>query len=305
VEPLITRLRLNGAGENAYSTQPDLWSRPLARALILFLIAASVAAQTPLGNLIDVGGYRVHLYCTGTGTPTVMIVGGFSFDWALVQPEVARFTRVCTYDPSGNAWSDPGPEPTCLGRVDEIHRLLSNAKIDGPYVLAGFSTGALFARLYARSWSKDVAAMVLIDHAFIPAPVAPQSVLSGPDSPPALISATPIEIGVEDEPGFDKLPAGIRDLHRWAVSRNPARHDANMAEACIAELGNSTLGNLPLVVVSSANNAPGYAKLQTSLLALSHNSSQLIAGESFHSIEVSQPEVVIRAIRVAVQESRK
>lgn len=274
-------------------------------ATLLFLIASSGTAQTPLGTLIDVGGYRIHLYCTGAGAPTVMIVGGFSFDWALVQPEVAKITRVCTYDPSGNAWSDPGPEPTCLGRVEEIHRLLSNAKIDGPYVLAGFSTGALFARLYARSWSKDVAAMILIDHAFIPAPVAPRSVWSGPDSPPALISATPIEIGVEDEPGFDRLPASIRDLHRWAMSRNPARPDVEIAEACIAALGNSTLGNLPLVVVSTANDSRGYPELQARLLALSHNSRQLIAGESFHSIEISQPEVVIRAIRMAVQESRK
>src|SRR6204780_1650066 len=102
-----------------------------ALATVLLLIAIPAPAQTPLGQLFDVGGYRVHLYCNGTGTPTVMIVGGFSFDWALVQPEVAKFTRVCTYDASGNAWSepDPGPAPTCPGRVDEIHRLLTSAKI--------------------------------------------------------------------------------------------------------------------------------------------------------------------------------
>jgi pimeloyl-ACP methyl ester carboxylesterase len=304
VEPLTTRLRPNGA-------QRGLWSGPLACALVLWVVPAAALAQTPLGTLIDVGGYRVHLYCTGTGTPTVMIIGGFSFDWALVQPEVAKVTRVCTYDASGNAWSepDPGPAPTCPGRVDEIHRLLSSAKIDGPYVLAGFSAGALFARLYARDHPNEVAAIVLIDHAYLPPPAAPPPVVSGPDSPPALISSTPIEIGVEDEPGFDKLPERIRDLHRWALlhngSRNPARPDAQIAEACISELGTATLGNLPLVVVRTANDAPGYAKLQTSLLALSHNSTQLIADRSFHSIEISQPEVVIRAIRQAVLESRK
>jgi pimeloyl-ACP methyl ester carboxylesterase len=305
----MTTLRPNGAGENAYSTLPALWTRPLACALLLCLLAAAAFGQTQLGTLVDVGGHRVHLYCIGTGTPTVMIIGGFSFDWALVQPEVAKFTRVCTYDASGNAWSDPGAAPTCLGGVDEIHRLLSSAKIDGPYVLAGFSAGALFARLYARDHPNEVAAMVLIDHAFIPAPAAPPPVVSGPDSPPALISATPIEIGVEDEPGFDKLPERIRDLQRWAMlhngSPNPARPDAQIAEACIAELGNATLGNLPLVVVSTANDAPGYAKLQTSLLALSHNSTQFIADRSFHSIEISEPEVVIRAIRLAVEASRK
>jgi pimeloyl-ACP methyl ester carboxylesterase len=278
---------------------------------LLCLIPAAACAQNPPGQLVDVGGYRVHIYCTGSGSPTVMIIGGFSFDWALVQPEVAKFTRVCTYDASGNAWSepDPGSAPTCPSRVDEIHRLLRGANIDGPYVLAGFSTGALFARLYARDHPNEVAAMVLIDHAYIPPKSAPPPIVPGPDSPPAVIFAAPIEIGVEDEPGFDKLPRRIRDLHRWALlnnaSRNPARPDAAIAEACISELGNAKLGDLPLVVVSTANDAPGYAKLQTSLLALSHNGRQLIAGESFHSIEVSQPEVVIRAIRQAVGELQR
>jgi pimeloyl-ACP methyl ester carboxylesterase len=277
-----------------------------ALATLLFLTTISAAAQTPLGNLIDVGGYRVHLYCTGTGAPTVMIVGGFSFDWALVQLEVAKFTRVCTYDASGNAWSEPNPEPpTCSRRVDEIHRLLAAAKIDGPYVFADFSAGALFARLYAKQHPSEVAAMVLIDHAYLPAKIASPPISPGPDSPPALISATPIEFGPEDEPGFDKLPARIRDFHRWAMSRNPSRPDAEIAEACIAELGNAALGNTPLVVVSTANDSRGYLELQTSLLALSRNSRHLIAGESFHSIEISQPEIVIRALRLAIQESPK
>jgi pimeloyl-ACP methyl ester carboxylesterase len=274
-------------------------------ATLLFLMAAAGAAQTPPGSLIEVGGYRVHLYCTGTGTPTVMIVGGFSFDWALVQPEVAKFTRVCTYDASGNAWSepDPGPEPTCRGRVDEIHRVLANAKIEGPYVLAGFSAGALFARLYAKEYRSEVAALVFVDHAYFPANAAPLPISSGPDSPPVLITATPIDIGTEDEPGFDKLPVRIRDLHRWATSRNPARPNSKMAEACISKVGNATLGDLPLVVVSTANDSRGYPELQKGLLALSRNSRQLIAARSFHSIEISQPEIVVRAIRMAFQEA--
>ncbi len=261
--------------------------------------------QAPPGTLVDVGGYRVHLYCTGTGSPTVVIAGGFSFDWALVQPAVAQFTRVCTYDASGIAWSDPGPEPTCSTRVEEIHRLLVNAKIEGPYVLAGLSTGALFARLYAKHHPDEVAAMVLIDHAYLPARAAPPPVISGPDSPPAVISATPIEIGVEDEPGFNQLPEHIRALHLWAMSRNPRLPTAEMAEGCIAALGNANLGNLPLTVVSTANDSPGYLKLQANLLALSRHSNQLIAEKSFHSIEISRPEIVIQAIRQAVEATRK
>ncbi len=264
-------------------------------------------AIPPQGQLVDVGGYRVHLNCTGSGSPTVFVIGGFSFDWALVQPAVASFTRVCTYDASGDAWSDRGPTPTCFNRVEEIHRLLRNAKVDGPYVLAGFSAGALFARLYAKNYPDEVAAMVFIDHAYLPPPVAPapSEGASGRDSPPSVISTTPISVGPEDEPGFNRLPQEARDLHRWAMSRNPALPDAHMAKACITAVGNSTAGQRPLVVVSTANDSPGYLKLQKNLLALSSNSSQLIAAESFHSIEISQPDVVVKAIRRAVEASRK
>ena len=121
---------------------------------------------TPLGKLVDVGGYRVHLYCSGTGSPTVVIVGaGYSFDWGLVQPEVAKFTQVCSYDHSGIGWSDDGPKDSCALRVSEVHTALKNAGIKGPYVLVGHSLGALVARLYAGRYPDEVAGMVFVDHA--------------------------------------------------------------------------------------------------------------------------------------------
>lgn len=275
-------------------------------AIILILLPFSGFAQNMPGTLIDVGGYRVHLYCTGSGSPTVMLIGGFSFDWALVQPEVAKFTRVCTYDASGTAWSDGGPQPTCRSCVDEIHKLIQSAQLARPMILAGFSIGALYARVYAQDYPADVAAMVLIDHAFLPKlPPPPANQPAGPDSPPALISATPIDIGLEDEPGFDKLPENVRTLHRWAMSLNPVPPDPEVVETCVANLDKTTLGSLPLVVVSTTNDAPGYRQLQTSLLALSTSSTQRIADHSFHSIEVSQPGIVIEAIRLAIRTQRK
>jgi pimeloyl-ACP methyl ester carboxylesterase len=144
----------------------------LIGALLVFIIPSSGrtevknAAPQPLGKLVDVGGYRVHLYCIGTGSPTVVITGaGYSFDWGLVQPEVGRFTRVCTYDHSGVAWSDSGPTDTCALRVREIHLALSNSNIEGPYVLVGHSLGALVSRLYGSEFSDEVAGMVIVDHA--------------------------------------------------------------------------------------------------------------------------------------------
>ena len=270
------------------------------------IIALLLAAAPPApGTLIDVGGYRVHLNCTGAGAPTVVIIGGFSFEWALVQPEIAKFTQVCTYDASGNAWSEPGPAPTCTNRVDELRRLLTNARIDGPYVLAGFSVGALFARLYTKSHPENLAAVVFIDHAFLPPPPPPPTAVRGLDSPPAVLEATPIEFGLEDEPGFENLPPSVRELYRWAMSQHPDRPDAELAEACLSEIGNATLGAIPLVVVSTANDSPGYAQLQSRLLALSRSSRQFIADRSFHSVEISQPGVLIDAVREAVRKTQK
>ncbi len=131
-----------------------------------------IRVPAPIGQLVDVGGYRVHLYCMGTGSPTVVIVGaGFSFEWGLVQPEVARFTRVCTYDHSGIGWSDPGPKDSCSLRANEVHLALKKAGISGPYVLVGHSLGALVARLYVGEYPNGVAGMVFVDHAFrVPPP---------------------------------------------------------------------------------------------------------------------------------------
>ncbi len=120
----------------------------------------------PLGKLVDVGGYRVHLYCTGTGSPTVVIVGaGFSFNWGLIQPEVAKFTQVCSYDHSGIGWSESGPKDSCSLRVSEVHTALKTAGIKGPSVLVGHSLGGLVARLYAGQYPDEVAGMVFVDHA--------------------------------------------------------------------------------------------------------------------------------------------
>lgn len=280
----------------------------------LFALAATAQSPPPLGKLIDVGGYGVHLYCTGEGNPTVVIAGaGFSFDWGLVQPEVAKFTRVCSYDVSGTAWSDPGPSTTCQQRVTELHKLLNAAGIDGPYVLVGLSFGALVARHYAHQFPDEVAGMVIVDHAFLH-PVDDQPVrstisASGLDTPPRLIHQEPIVFTVEETSTFNNLPETNRQLHRWAVSLRPALPTFETAEKCSAEVDAEEqrpdpLGNLPLAVVSTANDSPNYPKLQARLLKLSHNSRQLIATKSFHSVEIDQPDVVVSAIRQVVDAVR-
>src|SRR5215510_5721332 len=110
------------------------------------------------GQLIDIGGYRLHLYCMGestNGSPTVILeqgLGGTSPAWALIQPEVAKQTRVCAYDRAGLGWSDPAPKGTSHdGKqvASELHTLLQRGNISGPYVMVGHSFGGLYTLYFA------------------------------------------------------------------------------------------------------------------------------------------------------------
>jgi pimeloyl-ACP methyl ester carboxylesterase len=119
--------------------------------------------------MIDIGGFRLHLNGTGSGRPTVILdaaLGGSSVSWALVQPEVARFTRVCSYDRAGFGWSDAGPLPRTVGRIaGELRALLDRAGEPPPYVLVGHSFGGLVLRMFASRYPADVAGLVLVDTA--------------------------------------------------------------------------------------------------------------------------------------------
>ncbi len=275
----------------------------------------------PLGTLVDVGGYRVHLYCLGHGSPTVMIMGAFSFDWGLVQPAVAEFTRVCTFDASGTAWSDPfkaGAAPTCDQRVNEIHQLIMKAPVDAPYILVGYSVGAQWARLYAARYPNNVVGMVIVDHAFIPDQVPPRRAtrshsLQPTYSPPAIVSQAPIVLDFQDDVNFSKLPKHDQDLHSWALSKNPMQPNYEMAQDCSADLAMATgksafpLGDMPLTVISTGNETAGYLNLQTGLMALSHRSEHVISWNSTHMVLIDEPEVItgsilkmVTAVRTAI-----
>ena len=244
----------------------------------------------------------------------VVASGGFSFDWGLVQPEVAKFTRICTYDAAGMAWSDPPPgkgRANCGDRVNELHQLLKNAGERGPFVLVGFSIGGLVARLYAAEYPDEVAGMVIVDHAFINTPTQAlrPAAMKGVDNPPVLISEAPIALDMEDDANFARLPERDQELHRWALS-NSLRPTAEDAAECFDEVSRAEkfkfpLRNKPIAVVSTTYDSERYRALQQQLLILSSNHVQLIAQNSTHMVIIDQPEVVIEAIRKIVNDVRQ
>ena len=129
--------------------------------------ASDVRAYPPPGQMVDVGGYRLHINCTGTGSPTVVIDAGWgdwSLGWSGVQPGVAKTTRVCTYDRAGMGYSEAGPLPRDAEQfAKELHTLLDRAGVPGPYVLVGHSLGGLPVRVFAHEYPAEVAGVVLIE----------------------------------------------------------------------------------------------------------------------------------------------
>src|SRR5215218_93821 len=150
-----------------------IW-RPLLGLVVVLLVLAIVGAiyqaiatelaeraYPPPGEMVDVGGYRLHINCVGHGSPTVVLDGGlgeFSAQWVRVQQEVSGTIRVCAYDRAGMGWSEMGPEPRDAKQITgELHTLLSKAGIESPYVLVGHSFGGLSMQTYATRYPDEVA----------------------------------------------------------------------------------------------------------------------------------------------------
>ena len=126
-----------------------------------------LAATPPPGQLVDIGGYRLHLWCMGAGAPAVVLesgLGGGAFTWPQVQKETATFTRVCAYDRAGLGYSDPSPGPRTSGRIaQELSQLIERSAVGGPVVLVGASSGGFAARILASEHRELVAGLVLVD----------------------------------------------------------------------------------------------------------------------------------------------
>jgi pimeloyl-ACP methyl ester carboxylesterase len=146
--------------------------------LLTFVVLAGVTYQSVAtalerrqfpypGRLIDVGDHQLHIYCVGEGSPTVVLeapAAGVSVGWAWVQDDLAKTTRVCSYDRAGLGWSEAGEGGFRAARVpDELHTLLDRSGERGPFVIAGDELGSAFARMYAAQFRSETAALVLVN----------------------------------------------------------------------------------------------------------------------------------------------
>ncbi|NEQ86029.1 MAG: alpha/beta hydrolase [Moorea sp. SIO2I5] len=302
--------------------------------------AQDLERYPPLGKRIDVGGYQLHINTIGEGSPTVVMehgLGSLSPIWSLVQSEVAKFTQVCTYDRAGYGWSDPSPNPrTSEYMVKELHTLLTNAGVEGPYILVGHSLGGLNVRQFASQYPDKVLGLVLVDA--VPANVyselSPEFEQSMAETQRmfqilSLISRLGLLrlsiklLGSRVAPDFvQKLPAEVQPAilanfssktFETAIAENRLMHQS--AE----EVNQTQLPNdLPVVVLSHGLNMfsslpPAQAEkagktwqaLQGEIAQLSGNGTLKVAQHSGHNIHIDQPQLVIDSIRQIFEQVRQ
>ena len=229
------------------------------------------------GTLVDIGGSKLDLFCQGTANGSTVILdagnGETSLTWTLVQPEVAKFTRVCAYDRAGYAWSDASPKPRSVPvMVDELHALLDGAGIQGPVVLVGHSLGGIIARQYAAKYSGDVSGLVLVDSAHeaqfsrFPASVvaATTSGLNQLKTAEQLIGLGLSAVVAKMVPLETRLPAAVAEQERALMVADPKQVAATRHELEELIKGDTppvaTLGALPLVVLSRGKAEAGMDK---------------------------------------------
>jgi pimeloyl-ACP methyl ester carboxylesterase len=277
------------------------------------------------GEMVDVGDYSMHLYCTGEGgAPTVVMdsgLGGTVLDWQLVQPEVAQFARVCTYDRAGMGWSEPGAQPrTSQQIVEELHALLGNAGVQGPYVLVGHSFGGTNVQLYASQYPNEVAGMVLVDSATEDEMLVTltEELRGSPvwNKILATIGVTrlPYTLGGETDQRT-AISTHAKDIYEVSDERTSWEESFEQRRASPLSLGDKPL----IVLTAGAFQVPPDAgipqeqkdsflearsEFQADLPLHSQNSEQIIAEDSGHYIHWEQPDLVIDAIRRVVEAAR-
>ena len=314
------------------------WMRYLLTGLLCLLVALVCAGAVyegieshrdqqrfhPPGRLVDIGGYRLHLYCLGEGSPTVIQEAGGGnpwLSWYKVQPQVASFTRVCSYDRAGLGWSDPSPRlPTAKVIAEELHTLLHNAGIPGPFVLVGHSLGGMYARMFANQYPSEVSGMVLVDssHADQDERFPPEAKkLAAASYYVIRVMQFTLLIGLPRLLAARAAPPEIRPefsavFCRWKFLAAVRAEAAAQSESSAQVRSLGALGNLPLVVLSHDPDKmkfPGnltepvnreWGKMQEELAHLSSNGSRLVVKGSSHDIQIDAPEAVVNAIHKVV-----
>jgi pimeloyl-ACP methyl ester carboxylesterase len=278
---------------------------PVVVVLVLFAIGGGLetileavdrGAHPMTGQLVDVGGHRLHIECTGAGSPTVVLQSGAaesSFYWGRIAPAVAGTTKVCVYDRAGRGFSE-----AAAGRQDgvavanDLHALLAGSGNAGPYVLVGHSTGGAYVRIFAARYPDEVAGIVLLDS-------QPADAFTALPDYPAFYNTTHTVLALLPSVArlgiMRLLGSSFADLPQPGQGQERADQVTPRMEASgrdeFAEIpatlraaeALTSFGNRPLIVVTALAEAPsGWLPAQDRMAALSTNSAHRVLQDMTH-----------------------
>ena len=278
------------------------------------------------GQLIDVGGYRMHIYCAGQGAPPVILDSGQGdsyISWRKVQPEIAKFVSVCSYDRAGLGYSEPSPRPrTSRVFAEELHELLNAAGVAPPYILVGHSFGGFNVRLFASRYRSETAGMVLVDsgHPDQPKRMPQQLRMNAEFVRQGKLLQFTEPIGIPRLLGDCGESAAIRAAECTFNDMRESTRELEMTGESASEVrAAGDLGDIPLVVISHDTDKRSpyfpeeldkarnkvWAQMQEELSHLSTNGTLVIAKGSGHDIQNQRPEIVIEAVHNVVNRARE
>lgn len=306
--------------------------------LILIVLAAAVTAANtfntitiwslrphdmPSGNIYLVDGYRVHMDCTGTGSPTLVLESGWGSEWLVwskVQPTLSQVTRVCSYDRAGYGFSDPRPAPRDADHVaTELHSLLLQANVTGPIVLVGHSLGGVFIREYATRYPQGVVGLVFVDA------VTPTWELGNVNAPPPWISRLVFRMACSTNarvvvgacswprpgsspPGWEMAAESL--CHPQFCAIQPEGDSLRLSGEQTAHTG--PYNGIPVLIFSHdpgktirpRNWENAWTRMQQDLMTLSPRSRRIVVTNSSHMIQLDRPDLISREVMLFIQQIR-
>jgi len=320
-----------------------LWCLGTFAALVLGLFAyhmircAIESRRFPApGQMIDIGGRRLHIWSQGQGEPVVVLdapMGGSSLGWALVQPGIAAFTRVISYDRAGYAWSDTGPGPRTASRdVEDLRAALRRAGVKGNLILVGSSSGGLAVRLFAMGHRDEVVGVILLDTTHEDSLERVPGLEEEIEGEMRTVQVARVLahlgvlrlLGVPIGEGSSRLlpeslvpaarAAGFRA--RWADAIyqeiSAIKESLGQVKAMAARSSEPPLGDLPLTVVvhgKAEDSTPQREKIgmefQEDLAKSSTRGRLIIAQKSGHFIQADEPELVVDVVREMIHQARQ
>lgn len=271
------------------------------------------------GQLVDIGTHKLHIYCQGKGSPTVIVdtgLGEISLEWIRIQQNLANYSKICLYDRAGYGWSETGPLPRTSSYIaDELYRLLKRADIEGPYVLVGHSFGGYNMQVFASRYQDVTAGIILVDSShpqqyerFLAAPI---NVKTAPDNNRGSrlfrFSLPRLHPKVPKEVRNDVMAMMLKRPMRMAMANE--YYDYRQSAADVIEAGD--LPPVPLLVLSRGKRVYPHDRrgdlmedlwstLQQELVERSPRTAHVIANESGHFVHLDQPQLVVDSVALIV-----